>query len=138
MPLSPTLAVTLGILAVAALSLLVRRKDRSGTANGPGAALPARGPVPVDLEAQIAERTRFWNASDRALFEWLLAEAAADAGVQVTRDPVARMRLVEAAEKVHRELESAVETEVNLPFLAADPRGPRHFVRKVRRDQWIL
>ena len=119
------------ILALAVAFLLFQRKDRSG------AEAPAAGAkLPADFEAQIAERTRFWSASDHALFAWLLAAAAADTGLPVERDPLARMRLLEAAEKVRQQLESAAEAEVNLPFLGADAKGPKHFVRQVRRGDW--
>lgn len=121
------------ILALAVAFLLFQRKDRSGAEAPPADAKPQ-----ADFEAQIAERTRFWSASDHALFAWLLAAAAADTGLPVERDPLARMRVLEAAEKVRQQLESAPEAEVNLPFLGADAKGPKHFVRQVRRGDWTV
>lgn len=124
------------ILALAVAFLLFQRKDRSGAEAPPRAAPQPGAKLPADLEAQIAQRTRFWSASDHALFAWLLAEAAADTGLPIERDPLARMRVFEAAEKVRQQLESATEAEVNLPFLGADAKGPKHFVRQVRRGDW--
>jgi molecular chaperone DnaK len=46
---------------------------------------------------------------------------------------MAMQRLKEAAEKAKVELSSIKETEINLPFIAADQSGPKHLVMKVTR-----
>jgi len=48
------------------------------------------------------------------------------AGVDLRKDKMALQRLKEAAEKAKQELSSAMETEINLPFIAADAGGPKH------------
>ncbi len=56
-----------------------------------------------------------------------------ESGIDVRNDPLARQRLDEAAEKAKIELSTAVETEVNIPFLTSDASGPRHLLIKVTR-----
>src|SRR5438309_3477203 len=51
------------------------------------------------------------------------------------RDRMARQRLKEAAERAKHELSSANETDVNLPFIAADQSGPKHLTETMTRDQ---
>ncbi len=64
---------------------------------------------------------------DNAIVQHLLeAFAAANAGLDLRGDKMALQRLKEASEKAKHELSSATETEVNLPFLAADASGPKH------------
>jgi len=41
-------------------------------------------------------------------------------------DPLARPRLLEAAEAVKVELGSKVDSSLNLPFITADAKGPKH------------
>ena len=54
-------------------------------------------------------------------------------GVDVTDDKAAMQRLKEEAEKAKKELSSAQEAEINLPFLTADADGPKHFEYKLTR-----
>lgn len=56
-------------------------------------------------------------------------------GVDVTSDKAAMQRLKEEAEKAKKELSSAQETDVNLPFLTADADGPKHFEYKMTRSK---
>src|ERR1041384_2650092 len=46
---------------------------------------------------------------------------------------MALQRLKEAGEKAKVELSSAMETEINLPFITADASGPNHLVMKLTR-----
>jgi len=48
-------------------------------------------------------------------------------------DPLARQRLDEAAEKAKIELSTAVESEINIPFITSDTSGPRHLLVKLSR-----
>ena len=56
-------------------------------------------------------------------------------GVDVTNDKAAMQRLKEEAEKAKKELSSAQEAEINLPFLTADADGPKHFEYKLTRSK---
>ena len=55
-------------------------------------------------------------------------------GLDLRKDRVALQRLKEQAEKAKHELSSALETEINLPFIAADATGPKHLVTTLRRS----
>jgi molecular chaperone DnaK len=55
-------------------------------------------------------------------------------GIDLRKDRVALQRLKEQAEKAKHELSSALDTEVNLPFIAADATGPKHLVTKIKRS----
>lgn len=55
-------------------------------------------------------------------------------GIDLRADKVALQRLKEQAEKAKHELSSALDTEVNLPFIAADATGPKHLVTTVKRS----
>ena len=63
---------------------------------------------------------------DARIMDWLVAEFKKDNGIDLARDPMARQRLKEAAEKAKCELSSAATTEINLPFITADASGPKH------------
>jgi molecular chaperone DnaK len=72
---------------------------------------------------------------DRMLVDHL-AEAFAKehGGIDLRNDRVALQRLREQAEKAKHELSTALETEINLPFIAADATGPKHLVHSLRRS----
>ncbi|MFQ5465551.1 MAG: molecular chaperone DnaK [Thermodesulfobacteriota bacterium] len=70
---------------------------------------------------------------DQRIINWLTDEFKKDQGVDLSKDKMALQRLKEAAEKAKIELSSAVETEINLPFITADSSGPKHLVMKLSR-----
>jgi molecular chaperone DnaK len=57
---------------------------------------------------------------------WLADQFKQEQGIDLTKDPMAKQRLKEAAEKAKCELSSAQSTEINLPFITADASGPKH------------
>jgi len=59
----------------------------------------------------------------------------ANGGLDLRKDRMALQRLKEAAERAKHELSSATETEVNLPFIAADATGPKHLTETITREQ---
>jgi molecular chaperone DnaK len=63
---------------------------------------------------------------DARVIDWLADGFKASQGVDLRADKMALQRLKEAAEKAKIELSSAVETEINLPFITADAQGPKH------------
>jgi molecular chaperone DnaK len=63
---------------------------------------------------------------DARIIEWLAEGFRAEHGVDLRADRMALQRLKEAAEKAKIELSTALETEINLPFITADERGPKH------------
>ncbi len=70
---------------------------------------------------------------DQKIINWLADEFKKESGIDVRDDALARQRLDEAAEKAKIELSSAMETEVNIPFLTSDASGPRHLLVKMTR-----
>ena len=63
---------------------------------------------------------------DEAIIDWIADEFQRENGINLRKDRQALQRLKEAAEKAKVELSSAVNTEINLPFITADASGPRH------------
>lgn len=70
---------------------------------------------------------------DQKVIDWLAAEFQKESGIDVRKDPLARQRLDEGAEKAKIELSTAMETEVNIPFITSDSSGPRHLLIKMTR-----
>ncbi|MDR0677877.1 MAG: molecular chaperone DnaK [Holosporaceae bacterium] len=70
---------------------------------------------------------------DKKIIDYLADEFKKDNGVDLRNDSMALQRLKEAAEKAKIELSSAVETEINLPFITADASGPKHLTIKLTR-----
>ena len=73
---------------------------------------------------------------DEALIKWIIEEYKKDQGIDLTSDKMALQRLKEAGEKAKIELSSAMETEINLPFITADQSGPKHLVMKMTRSKF--
>jgi molecular chaperone DnaK len=73
---------------------------------------------------------------DEALVGWIIDEFKKDQGIDLHNDKMALQRLKEAAEKAKVELSSAMETEINLPFITADQSGPKHLVMKLTRAKF--
>jgi molecular chaperone DnaK len=64
---------------------------------------------------------------DRKIMGWVIEQFKNDTGIDVSAEKMALQRIRDAAEKAKCELSSALETTINLPFLAADEMGPKHF-----------
>ena len=70
---------------------------------------------------------------DLRLIDYLADEFKKDQGIDIRNDKMALQRLKEAAEKAKMELSTAMETDVNLPFITADAAGPKHLNIKITR-----
>ena len=73
---------------------------------------------------------------DMRLVEYLAAEFKKEQGIDLRNDKLALQRLKEAAEKAKIELSSATQTEINLPFITADAKGPKHLALKLTRAKF--
>ena len=74
---------------------------------------------------------------DMVIIQWLAEEFMKDQPkVDLRKDPMALQRLKEAAEKAKIELSSAVETEINLPYVTAIDGVPQHLVKKLTRAKF--
>jgi molecular chaperone DnaK len=63
---------------------------------------------------------------DQRIIDWLAEEFKKEQGIDLKNDPMALQRLKEGAERAKCELSSALETQINLPFITADANGPKH------------
>jgi len=70
---------------------------------------------------------------DQRVMGYLADEFKKDQGIDLRDDKMALQRLKEAAEKAKMELSTAMETDVNLPFITADASGPKHLNIKLTR-----
>ncbi|MCI4399801.1 MAG: molecular chaperone DnaK [Campylobacteraceae bacterium] len=73
---------------------------------------------------------------DNRIIDWLANEFKAEQGIDLKNDKMALQRLKEAAENAKKELSTAMETEINLPFITADATGPKHLVKKLTRAKF--
>ena len=73
---------------------------------------------------------------DQRIINWLVDEYKKEQGIDLSKDVLALQRLKEAAEKAKIELSSAMETEINLPFITSDSSGPKHLLYKITRAQF--
>ena len=70
---------------------------------------------------------------DQRIINWLADEFRKEQGIDLRQDKMALQRLKEAAEKAKKELSSAAQTEINLPFITADASGPKHLAITLTR-----
>lgn len=72
---------------------------------------------------------------DQKIMEWIVDEFKKDQGIDLSKDPLALQRIKETAEKAKIELSTALETEINLPFVTSDASGPKHLYYKLSRSK---
>jgi molecular chaperone DnaK len=70
---------------------------------------------------------------DQKIINFLADEFKKESGIDLRGDTLALQRLDEAAEKAKIELSTAVESEINIPFITSDASGPRHLLIKLSR-----
>jgi len=73
---------------------------------------------------------------DNALLEHFVQEFKREQGIDLTKDQMALQRVREAAEKAKVELSSALQTDINLPYLTMDASGPKHMNIKLTRAKF--
>lgn len=73
---------------------------------------------------------------DNRIIDWAAKEFKDETGIDIKSDVMALQRLKDAAENAKKELSSAQETEINLPFITADASGPKHLVKKLTRAKF--
>ena len=73
---------------------------------------------------------------DQKVIDWLADKFQADNGIDLRKDPMALQRLKEAAENAKKELSSAQQAQVNLPFITADATGPKHLDYTLTRAEF--
>jgi len=93
-------------------------------------------PDVVEVLATGGEAHLGGNDFDQIIINWILAEFKKEQGIDLVKDALALQRLKEAAEKAKTELSSAMETNINLPFITSDADGPKHLEYKLSRSQF--
>jgi len=73
---------------------------------------------------------------DNRIIDYVAGEFKSETGIDVKADVMALQRVKDAAEAAKKELSSATETEINLPFITADASGPKHLVTKITRAKF--
>src|SRR2546423_7907270 len=73
---------------------------------------------------------------DERIMNWMAGQFLADTGIDLRQDRLALQRLKEVAERAKCDLSTATETAINLPFIAADATGPKHFNKTLTREQF--
>jgi len=73
---------------------------------------------------------------DQRIINWVIEQFKKEQGIDLSKDPLALQRVKDAAEKAKIELSSALETEINLPFISADASGPKHLLYKLNRAKF--
>jgi molecular chaperone DnaK len=70
---------------------------------------------------------------DAVIIAWIVAQFKKENGVDLGKDRQALQRIRDAAEKAKIELSSAVETEINQPFITQGADGPLHLTLTLTR-----
>src|SRR4030042_6736544 len=93
-------------------------------------------PEIVEVVATGGEAHLGGRGLDQRIIHWIVDEFKKEQGIDLSKDSLALQRLKEAAEKAKIELSSAMETEINLPFITSDASGPKHLLYKLSRAQF--
>jgi molecular chaperone DnaK len=73
---------------------------------------------------------------DQRIFEYVISEFQKEQGIDLKKDPMAVQRIRDEAEKAKKELSSATETEINLPYITMDESGPKNLLIKITRAKF--
>jgi molecular chaperone DnaK len=87
----------------------------------------------VEVKATNGDTHLGGDDLDDRIIEWLVGEFKKSEGIDLGKDRMALQRLKEGAERAKIELSTAMETEINLPFVTADQTGPKHLQLKLTR-----
>jgi len=73
---------------------------------------------------------------DERIMSWMAGQFQTDTGIDLRQDRLALQRLKEVAERAKCDLSTTNESTINLPFIAADATGPKHFNKTLTREQF--
>src|SRR5919205_301672 len=73
---------------------------------------------------------------DERIMSWMAGQFLSDTGIDLRQDRLALQRLKEVAERAKCDLSTTNETVINLPFIAADASGPKHFNKTLTREEF--
>jgi molecular chaperone DnaK len=89
----------------------------------------------VEVKATTGDTHLGGEDFDQRIIDWILEEFKKDQGIDLSKDVLALQRIKESAEKAKIELSTAMETEINQPFISTDQNGPKHLVLKMTRTK---
>jgi len=72
---------------------------------------------------------------DKKIMDWIINKFKQEQGIDLSKDSLALQRLKEVSERAKIELSSAMETEINLPFITSTETGPKHLLYKLTRAE---
>jgi len=72
---------------------------------------------------------------DHEIIKWVATEFKKENGIDILGDKLALQRIDDASEKAKKELSTATETEINIPFITVDESGPKNLLVKITRAQ---
>ncbi len=87
----------------------------------------------VEVKATGGDTDLGGDDFDQIIMNWLVDEFKKQEGIDLSKDQLAIQRLKDAAEKAKHELSSAIETEINIPFITSGSDGPKHLNIKFTR-----
>jgi molecular chaperone DnaK len=90
----------------------------------------------VEVKATNGDTHLGGDDLDQRIIEWLVGEFRKNEGIDLGKDRMALQRLKEAAERAKVELSTALETDINLPFITADQNGPKHLQMTLTRAKF--
>src|SRR3989338_2729412 len=90
----------------------------------------------VEVKATNGDTHLGGDDIDQKIIDWIIEEFKRDQGIDLSKDRMALQRLKEAAEKSKVELSQLQETDINLPFITADARGPKHLSLRLSRARF--
>jgi len=93
-------------------------------------------PETVEVLATGGEAHLGGEDFDQIIINWVIDQFKKEQGIDLSKDSLALQRIKETAERAKIELSSALETEINLPFVSADSTGPKHLYYKITRAQF--
>jgi molecular chaperone DnaK len=73
---------------------------------------------------------------DQRIVDWMIETFQQETTIDLRQDRLALQRLKEAAERAKCELSTSFESQLNLPFIAADATGPKHFNKTLTRTKF--
>ncbi len=87
----------------------------------------------VEVKATNGDTHLGGDDFDQRIIQWIFDEFKKSEGIDLSKDVLAKQRIKEAAEKAKIELSTAMETEINQPFITSDANGPKHMLIKISR-----
>lgn len=90
----------------------------------------------VEIKASYGDVYCGGSDLDKLVADWIVSEFKTENGVDLSKDPMAMSRILEAAEKAKIELSNTSSTEINLPYITAVDNQPMHLVKTLSKAKF--